>query len=121
MNEHKSIYKLRFFFDYNCGGSLWCDNEAAFEKFGVGVLDTDITDPQGNIIKKAEIKLPIETKQKVVQLDKLYSQSLDWNNPDRQSVWDENQWADFYKQARELHKEISLILGNDFEVVYKQE
>lgn len=26
-------YRLRFFFDYYCGGCLWSGNEAAYKKF----------------------------------------------------------------------------------------
>lgn len=121
MSDNQPIYRLRFLFDYNCGGCLWSDNDAAYNKFDTGVLDADIYDLEGNIVREASIKLPTEIKQKVIQLDKLFSQSLDWNNPSGQSMWDKNQWADFYKQTRELHKIISSALGDDFEIVYKQE
>lgn len=121
MSNNKPIYRLRFFFDYNCGGCLWSDNDAAYQNFGNGVLDAGIFDLEGNIIKEPSIKLPIEIKEKVLQLDKLFSQSIDWDNPGGQSKWDKNQWADFYKQTRELHKQISLALGKNFEIVYKQE
>ena len=110
-----------FFFEYNCGGCLWSDNDAAYQKFDVGVLDTDITDLQGNILIEARIKLPIEIKQKVLQIDKLYSESLERNNPGGPSTWNKIQWEDFYKKTRELHKEISLTLGDEFEIIYLQE
>lgn len=119
MNE--PIYRLRFFFDYNCGGCLWCDNEASYKKFGGGVIDGDIYDVGGNIIQEAKIKLPLLTRQRVLELDKLYSESLNWDNPNRQSPWNKNQWESFYKMTRDLHKQISFTLGDDFEVIYKQE
>ena len=43
-------YRLRFFFDYNCGGCLWCDNDAAYQKFDVGPLDAEMYDLNGNVI-----------------------------------------------------------------------
>lgn len=121
MSENNPKYRLRFFFDYNSGGCLWSDNDAAYKKFDNGVLDADTYDLDGNIIKEASIKLPTEIKQKVIELDRLFSQSIDWENPSGQSMWDKNQWDDFYRQTRELHQNISSALGDNFEIVYKQE
>lgn len=122
MNNGKNpTYRLRFFFDYGCGGCLWCDNEAAYKKYDVGTLDAEVYDPNGKVIQEARIKLPDSTKQKVLALDKLYSESLNWEDPAGDSMWDKSQWDKFYSQTRELHKEISNILGDDFEIIYKQE
>ena len=114
-------YRLRFFFDYNCNGCLWADNDAAYEKYDVGTLDAEIFDLNGKISQEARIKLPKTTSEKVLDLDKLYCESLDWSDPGGPSLWDKQQWADFYSKARQLHKEISEILGDTFEVVYKQD
>lgn len=114
-------YSLRFFFDYGCGGCLWSDNEAAYQKFDVGTLDAEICDLNGKIIQEARIKLPESIKQKVLNLDKLYSESLNWKDPLGDSMWNNSQWDNFHARARELHKEISNILGDDFEIIYKQE
>lgn len=113
-------YKLRFFFDYNCGGCLWCDNDAAYEKFGIGVLDSEIYDLDGNILQEAKIKLPSSIRQQVLKLNKLYTESINWNNPGGQSLWDKNQWEIFHEQTKYLHKQIQLTLGGNFEVVYSQ-
>jgi len=120
-NAKTPAYRLRFFFDYGSGGCLWCDNEAAYEKYDVGTLDAESYDGNGNICQEARIKLPDSTKKRVVALDKLYSESLNWEDPAGDSLWNKSQWNAFYLQARELHKEISTILGNDFEIIYKQE
>lgn len=114
-------YKLRFLFDYNSGGCLWSDNDAAYEKFGVGCLDTEIYDMDGNVLEEAKIKLPTSIRDRVLELDKLFSESLNWNDPAGQSLWDNAQRKSFYRQTRELHRQIELTLRNDFEVVYKQE
>jgi hypothetical protein len=113
-------YRLRFFFDYGCGGCLWCDNEAAYKKYDVGTLDAEIFDLKGNILQEARIKLPAQLKQKVEELDKLYSESLDWNDPGGESPWGQEQWDHFHEQARELYEKISQELGDDFEIIYKQ-
>lgn len=114
-------YKVRFMFDYQSGGCLWSDNDAAYEKFGVGCLDTEIYDMDGNIVEEAKMKLPASIRHRVLELDNLYSESLNWNDPAGQSMWDNAQWKCFHEQTRELHRQIALTLGNDFEVVYKQE
>jgi hypothetical protein len=123
MNKGKTpTYRLRFFFDYFGGGCLWSDNEAAYEKFdNGGTLDAEIYDLKGNVIKEARIKLPELMRQKVLELDRLYCQSLNWDDPGGDSMWDKSQWDNFHLQTRELHKEISNILGDDFEIIYEQE
>jgi hypothetical protein len=113
-------YRLRFFFDYNCGGCLWCDNDASYQKFDVGVLDGEIYDLNGNLVQEAKIKLPSLIRQRVLELDKLYSEGVNWNDPGGHSLWDKAQWESFHEKARDLHRQISLTLGNDFEIVYKQ-
>lgn len=120
MNK-KPTYRLRFFFDYGCGGCLWSDNEAAYKKYDVGTLDAEIYDLNGNISQEAKIKLPDSTKYKIIELDKLYSESLNWEDPVGNSMWNKSQWDNFHSQSRELHREISNILGTDFEIMYKQD
>jgi hypothetical protein len=121
MNNSKNpTYQLRFFFDYGCGGCLWSDNEAAYERYGAGTLDAEILDVTGNVYQQARITLPAATKQKVLELDKLYNESLDWGDPAGPSKWNELQWDNFYSQTKALHKEIESILGPQFDVIYKQ-
>lgn len=120
-NGKNPIYRLRFFFDYSSGGCLWPDNEAAYEKYGVGALDAETYDLNGKVNQEARIKLPNSTKQKILKLEKLYSESLNWEDPGGASMWDKSQWDNFYSWTRELHKEISNILGDDFEIIYQHE
>jgi hypothetical protein len=118
---NKPIYKLRFFFDYNCGGCLWAGNKAAYDKFDVGCLDSETIDLTGAISSKAKIILPPAIRNKVIDLDNRYAQSLNWNDPGGESLWDKSTWERFYLETKALHKEISLNLGNLFEVVYEME
>jgi hypothetical protein len=113
--------RLRFFFDYHCDGCLWYDNEETRQKFGVGVLDGETYDLEEKISGTARIELPISIRQKVLYLDNLYCESLDWNNPSVPSLLSKTQWDNFHKMTRELYKEISEYLGDNFEIIYKQE
>lgn len=117
----KPTYILRFFFDYKAGGCLWSGNDAAYEKYGVGPLDATIYNLKGKISHEPKIKLPDVVKQNVLELDDLYSESLNWDDPAGNSPWSEEEWDDFYKRARSLHEEISKTLGDDFEVIYEQQ
>ncbi|MEI8203418.1 MAG: hypothetical protein WCH34_10430 [Bacteroidota bacterium] len=122
MSNRKNLtYRLRFFFDYGCGGCLWCDNDAAYEKYDLGTLDAETYDLNGKVIREARIKLTELTRQKVLKLNRLYNESLNWDNPGGDSMWDKSQWDNFHLQTRELHKEISNILGDDFEIIYCQD
>jgi hypothetical protein len=87
----RAKYKLRYFFDYNCGGCLWSDNDAAYEKFGYGCLDSEIYDLDGNIIEEAKIKFPASIRHRVLELDILFSESLNWNDPAGPSPWKNEQ------------------------------
>ena len=115
------IYKLRFCLEYNCGGCLWSDNEAAYQKYGFGTLDGEIFDADTNVMEEVRIKLPDLIQKKVLEIEKLYSKSLDWDNPGGGSLWSDIQWKDFYTKTRNLYKEICETLGDSFEVVYTQE
>jgi hypothetical protein len=114
-------YKLRFFFDYNCGGCLWANNDAAFEGFGFGTLDAGSFNFEEGKVVEPKLILSDEIRRKVVYLDKRFSESLNWDDPSGASLWNDNEWASFHIQTRELHNEITAFLGTDFEVIYKQE
>lgn len=120
-NKLNPIYQLRFFFDYNCGGCLWSSNDASYKTFDVGCLDSQLIDLEGNIIEDAKIKLPKSTRQKVLKLDTLFSESLNWDDPAGPSLWNKEQWNNYYEQARKLHEEVSNVLGDDFELLYEVE
>ena len=87
----------------------------------MGTLDAEAYDRNGNVSQEAKIKLPDSIKKKVLALDKLYSESLNWDDPAGDSLWDKSQWDKFHLQTIELHKEISNMPGDDFEIIYKQE
>jgi hypothetical protein len=115
-----SKYRLSFFFDYNCGGCLWCDNDTSREKLGIGCLDAELFDLDGKIIQDARIKLPDDLKQKVLYLDILYSKSINLDDPSGPSLWSKKQWDSFYKQTKELYQLLIAKLGDEYEIIYRQ-
>ncbi len=55
------------------------------------VLDVETYDLNGKVNQEARIKLPNSTKQKILKLEKLYSESLNWEDPGGASMWDKSQ------------------------------
>lgn len=121
LNPDKPKYQIRFFFDYHCGGCLWSGNESTWNDFGSGCLDSPIYDKVGNIIQPPRIEFPIATRERVIKLDELFADSLNWNNPEGPSNWKKSQWDEFFANARELYKEIADLLGQNFELHYEAE
>ncbi len=117
----KAAYRLRFFFDYNCGGCLWNGNEASFEKFGLGCLDAEIYDLTGRVSQEARIKLPASIRQKVLELNDLYSTSIDFNKSAKEGSWSKIEWDKFYSGAKEVFDEISQFLGDDYILINEVE
>lgn len=83
-------------------------------------MDAETFDLNEKVCEEARIKLPESTRRKVFALDKLFSESLNWQDPD-EPKWNKSRWDNFHSQTRALHKEISNKLGEDFEIIYKQE
>ena len=97
----KNKYRLRFFIEYGAG-SLWADNEAAYEKFDVGPLDETIYSLDKKVLAEPKIKLPADLESTRKRLIDLYNTSLDQNDPGGFSLWTETQWDNFHKQTREF-------------------
>ncbi|MDB5200661.1 MAG: hypothetical protein JWQ27_70 [Ferruginibacter sp.] len=116
----KPTYIFRFFFDYHGGGCLWSDNDAAYKKYGFGPLDGKTLDEQGNVQKDSRIKLSENLVQRVLELDNLFAESLNWENPGGDSAWDAIQWKSFYHASKELYADIARELPNDIQLLYAQ-
>lgn len=116
-----ATYRMRFFFEYGGGGCLWCDNDAAFERYGFGSVDADIYGLDGKISRKASLEFVNPIRQKIDDFNILYDKSLNWNDPGGDSLWDDEEWKTFYAQTRALCKEISVFLGDEFDIIYLQE
>jgi hypothetical protein len=98
-------YVIKLMFEWG-GGSLWCGNDAARDRFDVG----DIED---------RLPLSDETRRRLEELSVLHDQSLNWDYPPDPGPWTEEEHARFERAAEELRAVIQSELGPEFEVVYK--
>jgi len=98
-------YRIRLMFEWG-GGTLWCGNEAALERFDVGPI---------------EERLPLspETRRALDELSLWHDRSLDWDDPTAPSPWTAEEDARFDEAAEELRATIQSELGPKFEVVYR--
>ena len=98
-------YGLRLMFEWG-GGCLWCGNDAAQRRFGVGCV---------------EGKLPLtpETLRRLEELSAWHDRALNWEYPPAPSPWSHQERERFDVAAQEALKRIRTELGPDFEVVYK--
>jgi hypothetical protein len=98
-------YVIKLMFEWG-GGSLWCGNDAALDRFDVG----DIED---------RLPLSDETRRRLEELSVLHDQSLNWEYPPDPGPWTEEEHAAFERAAEEMRAVIQSELGPEFEVVYK--
>jgi hypothetical protein len=99
-------YQIRLMFEWG-GGSLWCGNDAARERFDVGPVE-DI--------------LPIceRTRNTLIELSALHDTSLNWEYPPDPGPWTKEEDEIFEEKARELLSALREELGPEYEVVYKK-
>jgi hypothetical protein len=88
------------------GGSLWCGNDLAFSKFGIGPI---------------EDLLPISDRIRhcLSDLTKWHDTALNWEYPPDPSPWSGEQRAQFESAAKDLLFELQTTLGPGFEVIYE--
>src|SRR5215207_3521401 len=103
--QQSARYVVRLMFEWG-GGSLWCGNDDARERFDVGPI---------------EERLPLSTgtRRRLDELSRWHDQSLDWANPPDPGPWTAEEGARFNQAAKELRATIQAELGPGFEVVYQ--
>lgn len=104
------VYRLSYFFDYFAGGCLWPADDASWERFGAGPVDTD-----------SRINLPEHLLRRVKELDARFPESLDWNAPGGLSPWSSDEWDDFKKQVDNLYEDIIVALGPGFKITHEHD
>lgn len=104
------VYRLSYFFDYFAGGCLWPADDASWERFGAGPVDTD-----------SRINLPEHLLRRVKELDARFPESLDWNDPGGLSPWSSDEWDDFKKQVDNLYEDIIVALGPGFKITHEHD
>lgn len=99
-----SVFQIRLMFEWG-GGALWCGNDEARSKFGVGPI---------------EDALPISyrIRSQLLDLTKWHDTALNWEYPPDPSSWSEEEWVCFNSAAEIALHEIQTELGPSFEVKY---
>ena len=89
------------------GGTLWCGNAAASERFDVGPV---------------EDRLPISenSRKSLNKLSTLHDTALNWEYPPDPGPWTNEEDAHFDAKANELLSVIREELGPEYEVVYEK-
>lgn len=88
------------------GGSLWCGNDAARDRFGVGPI---------------EDRLPLsdEVRRRLDELSAWHDTSLNRDDPPSPGPWTVDDHARFHAAANALRSLIGAELGPEFDVVHE--
>jgi hypothetical protein len=108
MNK-KIKYKVRFFFDYGCGGCLWPNSDKTYQDFDFGPIDDVIAEKTG--------KLSIESLEMIKAMDIIYSKYYNQHTPTDPSLWRQKDCDSFNKKVDELFARLTEELKEDFEII----
>jgi hypothetical protein len=89
------------------GGSLWCGNDAARDRFDVGPVE-DL------------LPLSAATRRRLDELSQWHDGSLNRDYPPDPGPWEAEEHARFDQAAEELRAVIQSELGPEFEIVYER-
>lgn len=100
-------YELRFFFEFGPACSpLWCKNDAAYKRFGVGPINMDVLGISKNL------------QSILCQLMDEYQSSLAWDDPGGPSPWSDDEEEKFQRRAWSAYLQIVSELGESFDVEF---
>ena len=99
------MYIINFFFEYGDGGFLWGEDDQTKNKFGIPI-DKDL------------LPLSKEVKCNLLNLEREYQSSINWDSPIEPSPWSDEQWNDFKKRARQAYDDLVKELGDEYKVIY---
>jgi hypothetical protein len=100
-----AVFELRLIFDWG-GGCLWCGNDAARARFGVGPVE-DV------------LPLSDEVRQHLARLSVWHDGALDWADPAGASPWGSDEFARFEAAAQVALARVRAELGARFHVCYE--
>lgn len=97
-------YKLKFMFDWGSGFCLWSINDAANKLYGYPVSTE---------------RLPISSalKDTLNELINKHDEALDWNCPQKDLLWSEEQIQSFKTAAVAAHDLLCTELGKEYDTV----
>lgn len=98
--------RLRLFFEWG-GGALWCGNDAAAQRFGVGPVED-------------RLDLPHPLLARIRALSAHHDTALNWSDPAAAGPWTQKDHDDFRLQVERLRTEIAETLGPEFDIVNEQ-
>jgi len=99
-----AIYKMRFMFDWGSGVCLWSANQATEEKFG------------DYPIFASQLSISDELKNELEHLIKLHDEALNWDEPNGDLLWDDNQIEKFLEDAQIAYNRLCMELSEDYEI-----
>jgi len=98
-------YRIRLMFEWG-GGALWCGNDAARERFGVGPIEE-------------RLPLPPALVARLDELGAWHDRSLGWEDPAAPGPWTAEEAARFHAAAEEMRTVVADALGAEFEVIHE--
>ena len=98
-------YKLKLMFEWG-GGTIWCDDDAASDRFGVGPIEKSLP-------------LSAATRKELEDMTAWHDTSLDWDHPPNPSPWSEEERARFDQAAAQMLQTVRNELGDGFEIRYE--
>ncbi|HEY2840770.1 MAG TPA: hypothetical protein VGJ26_16555 [Pirellulales bacterium] len=103
-------YVLHYYFEWT-GGCLWSGCDASSRDFGVGPLD------------EADFQLPLssEIRQRCQELGEWHDTALNWDYPPDPGPWRQPECDRFNSAARALLADLRQELGEQFEIIDKQD
>jgi hypothetical protein len=87
------------------GGTMWCDNDQARDKFDVGPVE-------------GKLNLSKQTLDKLEKLTLLHDSALNWEYPPDPSPWSQAQFEAFDIEALDILNIVKNELGSEFEIGY---
>jgi hypothetical protein len=99
-------YRVRLMFEWG-GGCLWCGNDNARQRFGVGPIED-------------RLHLTPATRQGLLELTQWHDQALNWTYPPDPGPWTPQEYERFDIAATDMMTQLGAELGPDFDVVYER-
>lgn len=99
-------FAIRLMFEWS-GGCLWCADETARARFGVGPIEHRLNLDQADL-------------DRLDALSRWHDRALDWSDPAGPSPWDDSEFDRFDAAAIELLERLRTALGDEFDVTYTE-
>ena len=96
-------YEMKFMFDWGSGSCVWTTNEEAEKKYGYPVQTKNL--PISN-----------ELKTKLEMLIEKHDEALDWDCPQNDLLWSDEQISLFENEAIEAYYKLCDELGHDYKI-----